>query len=213
MRLVEDLLRAEYVEIRPALQRSLTAVEIEVAHLLLPTKLDLQPHEQVLVRGRVKDCESAVDALRRRQEGGRFDTDDPTKYSLLALPDLVGIRVLTFPPSRLDAALEVISGRIQGWTADHVYGRDHTLDSPPVAWKFHGLWLPDDDFHSEIQIASLLLGLFWEVEHSAIYKPSPRLRGVAESMSMRARTDAVTTALREFEEEFSRVVEADLDLP
>lgn len=73
-----------------------------------------------------------------------------------------------------------------------------------MALKFHGFWLPDDAFHSELQVVSLLVGLFWEVEHSAIYKPTPRLRGVAKSLAMRTRTVAVLSALREFEQEFSQ---------
>lgn len=52
---------------------------------------------------------------------------------------------------------------------------------------------------------SLLIGLFWEAEHSAIYKPSPNLRGVAPRM--KDRSGAVITALQEFESEFGRLIE------
>ena len=77
MRLVEDRLRAEYFALLPAMQRSLTAIEAEINYLLLPAKLKLDPHARILIRGRLKDCESAVDSLRRRQEGGRFDPAHP----------------------------------------------------------------------------------------------------------------------------------------
>jgi hypothetical protein len=60
---------------------------------------------------------------------------------------------------------------------------------------------------SEIQLVSLLVGLFWEVEHSAIYKPSPRLRGMTKSIEMKRKIAAVETALREFEMEFERLLE------
>jgi hypothetical protein len=50
----------------------------------------------------------------------------------------------------------------------------------------------------------LLVGLFWEVEHAAIYKPSPSLRGVEKSAAMQSKTAAVLAALRDFEEEFDR---------
>jgi len=72
----------------------------------------------------------------------------------------------------------------------------------PIIFKYRGLWNPDDRVRSEIQIASLLIGLFWEVEHSAVYKPSPNLRGVAESLLMKERIAAVEMALKEFELEF-----------
>jgi hypothetical protein len=34
----------------------------------------------------------------------------------------------------------------------------------------------------------MLTGLFWEVEHSAIYKPDARLSGIADHFGMRERT-------------------------
>jgi len=61
------------------MQRTLTALETEVNYLLLPSRLKLDPYARILVRGRVKDCESAVDSLRRRQEGGTFDASQPGK--------------------------------------------------------------------------------------------------------------------------------------
>lgn len=80
------------------MQRTLTAIETEVRHILLPATLALQPHE-------------------------RIEQDEP------------------------------------------------------IAIKYRGFWNADDQVKSEIQIASLLIGLFWEIEHSAIYKPGPNLRG------------------------------------
>lgn len=52
----------------------------------------------------------------------------------------------------------------------------------------------------------MLTGLFWEVEHSAIYKPSPQLKGVARSLAIRERRQEVYKALRAFEEEFEKRV-------
>jgi hypothetical protein len=48
----------------------------------------------------------------------------------------------------------------------------------------------------------MLTGLFWEVEHAAIYKPAPDFKGLTESISMRVRTSAVYQALKAFEDEF-----------
>ncbi len=55
----------------------------------------------------------------------------------------------------------------------------------------------------------MLTGLFWEVEHSAIYKPSPRLRGVAGHYRMKERTLEVYRALQDFEEEFENLIRSD----
>jgi len=207
VRLVEDLLRAEYFGLLAQMQRTLTALEAEVNYLLLPVTLNLDSYARLLVRGRVKDCESAVDSLRRRQEGGTFDSGRPENYSLRALPDLVGVRILTFPQSSFDAAREIVTKRIPDWVSDHIEASDPSAE--PIALKFHGLWHPDDPFRSEVQIVSLLIGLFWEVEHSAIYKPAPNLRGVARSLAMKSRTAAVLTSLRAFEYEFGSLVATD----
>jgi hypothetical protein len=53
----------------------------------------------------------------------------------------------------------------------------------------------------------MLTGLFWEVEHSAIYKPEPRLRGFALSAEMKQRSRGVLDALKAFEEEFEDLVQ------
>jgi ppGpp synthetase/RelA/SpoT-type nucleotidyltranferase len=207
VRLVEDLLRAEYFGLLARMQRTLTALQTEVNYLLLPSQLKLNSYARILVRGRVKDCESAVDSLRRRQEGGTFDSSQPDKYTLTALPDLVGIRILTFPQPCFDEASEIVTKRIPDWVSDHIEADDPS--ARPIALKFHGLWHQDDPFRSEIQIVSLLIGLFWEVEHSAIYKPAPNLRGVARSLAMKSRTVAVLASLRAFEQEFGSLIEND----
>ncbi len=74
-RTVEDRLRAEYFELLPEIRLVVEQLETEVKHCLLPISLSLQPYEHILVTSRVKECESAVDALRRRREGGIFDSD------------------------------------------------------------------------------------------------------------------------------------------
>ena len=55
----------------------------------------------------------------------------------------------------------------------------------------------------------MLTGLFWEVEHSAIYKPDARLIGIAQHLGMRERTRDVIKALRAFEEYFEALARQD----
>jgi hypothetical protein len=206
IRTVEDSLRSEYVRLIPAMRRASIAVETGVRHLLLDLTLDLHRHEQVIVKSRLKECESAIDALRRRQPFGLFDSARDTRYSLTALPDLVGVRVLSFPQRRLEEARVALSPRLNGWVADHVLSSAGP-EAGVIALKYSGRWNAADPIRSEIQLVSLLVGLFWEVEHSAIYKPSPSLRGIEKSIEMKRKIIAVETALQEFESEFARLIE------
>jgi ppGpp synthetase/RelA/SpoT-type nucleotidyltranferase len=207
-RQVEDRLRAEYVDLLPAMQRTLTALMTEVNHVLLPAILRLDRYEQIVVKGRIKNSESAVDSLRRRQRLARFDISQSENYSLITLPDLVGIRVLAFPQRRLQDVRRILEAepRLSGWKSDHI--SNPASKEPPIAFKYQGLWNSTDSFRSELQIVSFLVGLFWEVEHSAIYKPTPRLQGIASSMSMKDKNDAVLNALQQFEQEFDRQIES-----
>jgi hypothetical protein len=52
----------------------------------------------------------------------------------------------------------------------------------------------------------MLTGLFWEVEHSAIYKPNPELKGSEQNLEIRDLTVDVYKALSHFEEGFERIV-------
>jgi hypothetical protein len=52
----------------------------------------------------------------------------------------------------------------------------------------------------------MLTGLFWEVEHSAIYKPAPQIRSAARSLAMQQRSKEVFEALKAFEDEFESLI-------
>jgi hypothetical protein len=84
---VEDALRAEYFEkLLPDMRRTLVAVDAEVRHLLLPISVALSRYEHVSIVSRLKDCDSAIDSLRRRQEARLFDPESFESYSLASLP-------------------------------------------------------------------------------------------------------------------------------
>jgi len=204
-RSVDDRLRDEYVRLLPDMRRTLTSIETEVNYALLRLKLGLHPYEQILVKTRLKECESAINSLKQRQEFATFASEHPERYSLTSLPDLVGVRILIFPQRHLRDVQRLIAPRIAGWVEDHLH-RAGSAD-PQVALKYRGYWEPNDPIMAEIQIMSLLIGLFWEVEHSAVYKASPKLRGL-RSDAMKTRYEAVLTALQEFEEEFERQIDS-----
>ena len=135
-RTVEDRLREEYFTLLPEIRRTVCVVEAETHCLLVQTLQRLGSGERVHVESRAKDCESAVAALRRRQEGCAFE---PTR--------------------------------------------------------------------AEIQVVPMLVGLFWKVEHSALYKPAAKLRGIKRGEEeISACNDEVIRALQAFERAFSNRV-------
>jgi hypothetical protein len=118
---------------------------------------------------------------------------------------LAGVRVLAFPRSRLGEVDLVLRTTFPKWIPDPVLG-DH---GEILAFKYWGHCPVSNEVSGEYQIVSVLTGLFWEIEHSAIYKPSPRLRGVTRSLGMQERSRDVLEALSAFEEEFERLVRDD----
>jgi len=202
-RTIEDRLREEYFDLLPAIRRTADELEAIVRYHLLPIANNLKRFEQITVKSRVKECESAVDALRRRPEGATFDTDDVQGYTLRSLRDLAGVRVLAFPRSRLKEIDVALREPFKEWTDDPVLGEQ----GETLAFKYWGHSEANNKIIGEYQIVSMLTGLFWEVEHSAIYKPSPQLRGVARSLEMKGPIFNVLEGLRRFEEEFERLVQ------
>ena len=199
MRTPEDLLREEYFELLPHVRRATEELEAEVRHQLIPLSRTLQSHERLVVRSRVKECESAIGALMRRTE--LFDhSRESLAPSLTALNDLAGVRVLAFPKFRVLEADELLQERFPTWAADPVPAAPFSANS--LALKYHGYCGPHSRVRGEIQIMSMLIGLFWEVEHAALYKPGASLRGLEISTRMRERNADVIHALRSFETEF-----------
>lgn len=86
-RTVEDRLREEYFDLLPEIQRVLDHLEAEVKYRLLPVRRKLDKFERVAVSSRTKDCQSAVESLRRRQQGAIFYPDSVQPYSLANLKD------------------------------------------------------------------------------------------------------------------------------
>jgi hypothetical protein len=199
----EDLLREEYFDLLPEIRRLVWQVEAQIRYHTLPILQRLKPHEQLVVRSRVKDCESALKSLRRRQEGNTCDRERSAAYTLKDLPDLAGVRILVFPRSKLMEVDEALRGHFTGWTSDPVPEGAGGVLAP----KYHG-HSPEVSrvVRAEYQVVPMLIGLFWEVEHSAIYKPAPDFKGKADSEPMRNLNAEVVNALSRFESEFESFV-------
>jgi hypothetical protein len=201
-RTVEDRLREEYFRLSPEIDRVLHQLQTDVAYLLLPVTLGLKHHERIHIEARSKGCESAINALRRREEARQFDEDAPSMYTLANLPDLAAVRVLVFPKLRLEDVHTIIRTKYAEWTSDPV-----KTGTPPRfrAWKYHGFCSTSARVRAELQIVPMLTGLFWQVEHDAFYKPrDPVLRGAASKPVIRDRTERVYDAFEELEDVLER---------
>jgi ppGpp synthetase/RelA/SpoT-type nucleotidyltranferase len=160
------------------------------------------------VTSRIKECESSIAALQRRQEAATFDPEKGS-YSLTELRDLAAVRVLTFPRSRWREANDCLrhrSARFSSWLSDHVWENEEDKTGEPLAFKYYGFCSRNNAICAEIQIVPMLIGLFWQIEHSAIYKPSPQFKGVAAALEMTERRKEVYKALMDFESEFEHLV-------
>ena len=210
-RSIEDRLREEYFDLLPDIRRVAEFLETEIRHRVLPISLKLHQYEQVVVKSRIKECESALNSLRLRK-GGTFDTDRPEPYSLTELTDLAGVRVLGFPRNLLEETHQILRNRFSDWKPDHAESDE--IEGESLALAYHGYHKEaSSKVQGEFQIVSMLTGLFWEVEHSAMYKPTPQLKGVALSRRMKLRRQEVQRALRDFEEDFEALIERDPAAP
>jgi ppGpp synthetase/RelA/SpoT-type nucleotidyltranferase len=203
-RTVEDRLREEYFTLLPEIRRVADRLEAEIRYHVLPISGALHGYERLVVKCRVKSCDSALEKLRAHQEGATFDEGRPAVYMLTSLNDLAGVRVLAFPRRRLAEVDDLLREEFCGWTPDPVED-----DGEVQAFKYHGHCQASDKVRGEYQVVSMLTGLFWEVEHAAIYKPDARLSGIADHRGMRESTRDVAKALKAFEEQFEALARQD----
>jgi ppGpp synthetase/RelA/SpoT-type nucleotidyltranferase len=209
-RTAEDKLREEYFRLLPQIQRAAEELEAEVRYLLIPITRQLEGHERIVVKSRIKECPSAIASLKRRPE--LWSVRDPvfSIQSLRSLNDLAGIRILAFPRQRLLEIDNVLRGRFSDWVSDPVPAAPGTSGS--LAIKYHGYCSRHCSVRAEIQLMSMLVGLFWEVEHAALYKPGEHLKGIEKSLRMQERNADVIRALTAFETQFETLVNDQTDL-
>jgi ppGpp synthetase/RelA/SpoT-type nucleotidyltranferase len=203
-RSIEDRLREQYFKILPLMERSKAHVEALILNFLLPYRDEQLSFERIEVRSRLKACESAVAALRIRQEGAVFDLERCNDYSLLELHDLVGFRILAFPKGLVEKINEGFTASYTDWKPDHEY-----LDNEKgllFMYKYHGTVEKAGDIPIEVQVMPMLAGLFSDVEHDALYKPKEDYKGVSRSLEMRRLRSEVLNTLDAFETAFERHV-------
>ena len=142
-------MREEYFGLLPDMRRVVGELEAEVKHCLLPISLRLDKYERLIVTARVKECESAIDKLRRDQELATFDSGRPELYALASLNDLAGVRILVFPRSRLAEADQKLRRRFSSWKPDPILSYEDNRE--PLALKYHGYCRASDKIRAEFQ--------------------------------------------------------------
>jgi ppGpp synthetase/RelA/SpoT-type nucleotidyltranferase len=206
-RTAEDQLREEYFSLLPQMRLVADELEAEIRFLLIPITRQWEKHDRVIVKARIKECESAIAALRRRRELWVFDEPLAPQRSLKTLNDLAGCRILAFPRSRVLEIDRAVRERFSDWVADPVPPAEGTTNS--LASKYHGYCRIHGGVRAEVQVMSMLVGMFWEVEHGALYKPVERLRGLERDVWIRESTADVIRAMHAFEERFETLASSD----
>ena len=205
-RTIEDRLREEYFALLPEVRRVVEQVEVEVRFSLLHLTTKLHKYERLDVKARVKDCESALGKLRRKQQFHIFDTEPQEPYTLKVLNDLAAVRVYAFPQSRWVDANEVLrsTATFSEWTPDpRMDGADL------LAFKYHGYCDASAKIQGELQIVPMLIGLFEDVEHAAVYKPSPELMSIGGGPFMQKERGQVLEALKTYDAAFEKILRGD----
>lgn len=164
-RIVIDRLRQEYSSLRPEMAKVERLLVDQVRWHLKFLAFDLKPYERIETESRIKECESAINTLKRKfGSEAQHEFEKGSQYNLKDLKDLVGLRILVFPPRLKEKVKDVISNEFKSWNEDH--------NDKLGLLKFDG-FINKSDIGCEIQIVSLLAGLFLKVEHFAFYKPDP----------------------------------------
>ena len=200
-RTIEDRLREEYFDLLPEINRVLWQLEAEIRFYTLPILHSLKSYEKLVVESRVKECESALTTLKtfslkneiEENEGRVLDPERSGDYSILNLPDLAGVRVLVFPNSKLVEVDNALRDHFRNWTCKPVKDDGGAILAP----KYFGYCdKVSSKVRGEYQVVPMLLGLFWKVEHSAMYK----YKAVANFEEMKQKRSDVERALSSFEE-------------
>ncbi len=203
---IRNNLRDEYFRLLPDIRKILEEIEATISYALVSIKKNLKSHERIALHSRVKDCESAINKL--RPQGGKFLPNQAEEYSLLKLKDLAGVRVLVFPRRLMEEVDKQISVSLSGWTPKPIK-RDDASEEILVK-KYFGYIDNTKDIYGEYQITPMLIGLFWQVEHAVLYKPSSVLKGIEDDFLIRAKREAIYTAFDEFEKRFDDIVTSNI---
>lgn len=108
-----------------------------------------------------------------------------------------------FPHKLISKVDDTLRRYFSCWKQDHIHNEDKTI----IAQKYHGfIDEKHNKFTCEYQIVPMLIGLFWEVEHFAYYKPNPDLKGIKDALQMESAYQEVLKSLNKFDEIFINII-------
>jgi hypothetical protein len=120
--------------------------------------------------------------------------------------------VLVFPNDKLLKVDREIQQHepFKDWKSDPVkYARGYA-QTP----KYYGTWADvSSRVLGEYQVVPMLIGRFWEVEHSAIYKPAGWAKGADRDHDLKNLRTKIEVALSRFEQKFEEFVKRNSKRP
>jgi hypothetical protein len=111
----------------------------------------------------------------------------------------VGVRILAFPAELRVRVNETLLAEFPDWTPA-------PFREPELGFKYYGLTPVSPTITAEYQILPSLVGMFWDLEHSAIYKPMPAFAGLREHLDLKEKRARSLQALMDFETEFAKAL-------
>ncbi|HZB88162.1 MAG TPA: hypothetical protein VE291_05855 [Terracidiphilus sp.] len=202
-RTIEDRLREEYFDLLPEIRGVAAQLEAELRFRTLPVLHSLRPYEQLIFKSRIKESESALGSLQRRQEGRVFDPQQI--YSVTQLPDLAAVRVLVFSGEKLIEVDNILreSDAFRDWVSDPILYSQSSLSVSKYCGYCRDVSVR---VRGEYQVVPLLIANFWDVEHAAMYKPTGWAKGIEHDPVMKELRAAVESSLASFEQGFEKFV-------
>lgn len=166
---IESQLQLEYLKIANKLYKAQEYIEIEIKHTIKTQLLKAVHANKILISSRVKDCNSAIISLKKKEEGRVFR--DNKQYSITQLNDLIGIRVSVFPLTLLELVKTPLLDYLDS-NFEKQFQTDHTTIEKYDIYKYRGIHNQFSEFKCEIQLIPMLISKFWDIEHDVFYKPA-----------------------------------------
>lgn len=188
-------LRQEYYDLLLKMEALNKKLKLEILCALKELIVGLKPYQRIDVVSRIKECESAIRALQRRRDNEGNVFDENNNCSLTGLHDLVGARIFYFPLELKDEIKKLLNKKFKFWEYDPIKIGNEEIP------KFYGK-IGGHELDAEYQIVPMLVGAFWDIEHSLYYKPHPQYKNIKDSLFLKDSYNNAIKALYEFEKKF-----------
>ena len=152
----------------------------EVCHFLSDDKYNLNEFQHIEITSRIKSYSSAEKKLRNQLELTAHD-----KSSIFDLDDIIGIRISVFPLTLLRNIEKKLDEKFKSWK------KEKSCHGRYSVYKHRSNY---EKANCEIQLVPMLVGKFWDVEHSVIYKSK-----LSKNEDLNKSYDVIINALHDYE--------------